>query len=108
MYASMNIEISAMQAAADEVSEFLKVLSNRHRLLILCQLVEGERTVGELARLLGLRASNVSQHLALMRRDRLVVGRRDGHAVWYRIDSQPARNVLEVLYRTFCVPPGPS
>ncbi len=95
-----------MQAAADEVSELLKAMANRHRLLILCQLAEGEKTVGELAEFLGLRDSTVSQHLSVLRKDRLVAGRREAQTIWYRLESTPARNVLEVLYRSFCTSPG--
>jgi DNA-binding transcriptional ArsR family regulator len=99
----MKIEIARMQADADAASDLLKALANRHRLLILCQLIERERSVGELAELLGVRNSTASQHLALMRRDGLVVARRDGHTIWYSISSAPARALLETLYRIYCV-----
>ncbi|WP_425340512.1 ArsR/SmtB family transcription factor [Ciceribacter sichuanensis] len=91
-----------MQVAADDASELLKALANRHRLLILCQLVEGERSVGQLAEFLGIRDSTVSQHLALLRRDKIIAGRRDGQTIWYRIESEPARNVITALYGTYC------
>lgn len=91
-----------MQSAAGEASELLKALSSPHRLLILCQLIEGERSVGQLAEFLGIRASTVSQHLAVLRRDRIVAARRDGQTIWYRIESAPARRVLTVLYDSFC------
>jgi DNA-binding transcriptional ArsR family regulator len=100
----MKIDINTMQAAADRASELLKSLANRHRLLIICQLIDGERSVGELADFLGVRDSTVSQHLALMRRDGLVTARRDGQTIWYSIDSEPARHVLETLYRIYCAP----
>ena len=80
-------------------SDLLKALANRHRLLILCQLIEKERSVGELAEFLGIRDSTVSQHLALLRQDGLVAARRDGQTIWYSIGSAPARAVLETLYR---------
>ena len=98
------IDPKDMLAAADEASEFLKLLGNRHRLLILCQLVGGEKSVGQLAGLLGLRDSTVSQHLALMRRDRIITGRRDGQTIWYRIESAIAREVVSVLYAQYCAP----
>ncbi|MFC3163168.1 ArsR/SmtB family transcription factor [Ciceribacter thiooxidans] len=91
-----------MQNAADDASELLKALANRHRLLILCQLIDGERSVGQLAEFLGIRDSTVSQHLALLRRDRIISGRRDGQTIWYRIESEPARNVIGALYNTYC------
>jgi DNA-binding transcriptional ArsR family regulator len=100
-----------MQAAADEASELLKALANRHRLMIICQLIDGERSVGELASFLGIRDSTVSQHLALLRRDGLVAARRDAQTIWYSISSGPARELVQTLYRLYCVPKaacGPS
>lgn len=91
-----------MQNAADEASDLLKAMSNRHRLLILCRLVDGEHSVGQLAEFLGIRDSTVSQHLALLRRDRLIAGRRDGQTIWYRIESEPALEVVRALYKSFC------
>lgn len=93
-----------MNAAAEQASELLKSLANRHRLMIVCQLIEQERSVGDLAEFLSLRDSTVSQHLALLRKDGLVTARRDGQTVWYSISSAPARQVLETLYRLFCGP----
>lgn len=93
-----------MQAAADEASNLLKALSNRHRLLIVCQLIEKERSVGELATLLDIRDSTVSQHLALLRKDGVVTARRDGQTIWYSIGSEPARELVSTLYRVFCAP----
>ena len=58
--------------------------------------------MGDLAELLGVRESTASQHLALLRRDGLVAGRRDGQTVWYSITSEPARRVLETVYAFFC------
>ncbi len=98
----MKVDAARLQASADRASEFLKSLANGHRLMILCQLLDGERSVGDLARLLGVRASIVSQHLALLRKDGLVTARRDGQTHWYAISSQPARRVLESLYDSFC------
>ncbi len=98
----MQINPDQMMAAADRASELLKSLGNRHRLLILCQLTEAERSVGELATFLGLRDSTVSQHLSLLRKDGLVQARRDGQTIWYSIVSPPARRVLETLFEIFC------
>ena len=94
-----------MEAAADQASELLKALSNRHRLLIICQLIDGERSVGELAQFLDLRDSTVSQHLALLRKDGLVSARREAQTIYYSIESDPAREVLKTLYQVFCKPP---
>ena len=91
-----------MKAGADMASELLKSLSNRYRLLILCRLADGERSVGQLAEFLGIRDSTVSQHLALLRRDKIIAARRDGQTIWYRIESAPARDVINTLYSSFC------
>ncbi len=93
------MNLDDMNRAADEASELLKALSNRHRLIIVCQLIERERSVGELAAVLGVRDSTVSQHLALLRREGLVTARRDGQTIWYRIGSQPVRELVTTLYR---------
>jgi len=100
----MKVEAEIMEKAADEASELLKALSNRHRLLIICQLIDSERSVGELAAFLGLRDSTVSQHLALLRKDSLVAARRDGQTIYYSIASDPAREVLKALYQVYCAP----
>jgi DNA-binding transcriptional ArsR family regulator len=102
----MNIQPEAMAAASGKASDLVKALGNPHRLMILCQLVEQERSVGQLAAMIGLRGSTLSQHLALLRREGLVQPRRDGQTIWYSLASQPAREVLETLYRLFCVPPA--
>jgi DNA-binding transcriptional ArsR family regulator len=100
----MKIKVNGMLAAADEASGLLKALSNRHRLIIVCQLTEKERSVGELAALLQIRDSTVSQHLALLRKDGLVTARRDGQTIWYSIGSRPARELVHTLYRVYCAP----
>lgn len=93
-----------MERAADQASDLLKALSNRHRLLIICQLIDGEHAVGELAEFLNLRDSTVSQHLALLRKDGLVTARRDAQTIYYSIASEPAREILKTLYQVFCTP----
>jgi DNA-binding transcriptional ArsR family regulator len=100
----MKMNIDIMEAAADRASDLLKALANRHRLLILCQLIDGERSVGSLAEFLDLRDSTVSQHLALLRKDGLVSARRDAQTIYYSIASDPAREILTTLYRVYCTP----
>lgn len=90
--------------AADKASEFLKAIANNHRLMILCRLHGGEKSVGQLAELIGLRDSTVSQHLALLRRDGIIAGRRDGQTIWYRVESDIAQQVMAVLCTHFQVP----
>jgi DNA-binding transcriptional ArsR family regulator len=101
----MKIDSKVMEAAADQASDLLKALSNRHRLLIICQLIDGERSVGDLAEFLKLRDSTVSQHLALLRKDGLVSARRDAQTIYYSIESDPARELLKTLYQVYCAPP---
>lgn len=88
---------------AREASDLLKALSHETRLLILCNLHEGEKTVGELEETLGLQQAVVSQQLARLRADDLVMTRREGRQVFYRIADPNVRLVVDALYRGFCV-----
>jgi len=104
----MKVKIKDMLVAADEASVLLKALANRHRLIIICQLIEKDRSVGELAAMLKIRDSTVSQHLALLRKDGLVTARRDGQTIWYSVGSPQARELVQTLYRVYCGPaPAP-
>ncbi|WP_196258419.1 ArsR/SmtB family transcription factor [Pelagibacterium limicola] len=96
------VNADTMRAAAEEACELLKAMSNQHRLLILCQLTDGEKSVGQLAEFLGIRDSTVSQHLSLLRRDGIVAGRRDGQTIWYRIENDVVLRVVNVLYHSLC------
>ena len=98
----MNINPSHMKRAAAEACDLLKAIANPHRLIILCQLVDGEKSVGQLAEFLGIRDSTVSQNLALMRRSGMVEARRDAQTMWYSIKSPEVRMMLETLYSIYC------
>ena len=100
----MNINVGYMLETAGEACALLKAIANPHRLMILCQLVEGEKSVGELASCVGIRPSSVSQNLALMRAGGLVASRRDGQTMWYAIKSPEARTLLETIYTIYCAP----
>jgi DNA-binding transcriptional ArsR family regulator len=100
----MKIDAETMQNAAGAASALLKALANPHRLMIVCQLIDGPRSVGQLAEFLGIRDSTVSQHLGLMRRDNLVSPTRDGQTIRYAINSIEARAVLETLFALYCAP----
>lgn len=91
-----------MNSAADMVCELMALLSNRSRLIVLCLLAEGEKSVGELADALGVRETAVSQQLAILRRERIVTPRRDGRTIFYSIASRDVADVLEFLYSKFC------
>jgi len=95
-------DVAELIANAEKAADYLKVLSNEGRLLILCHLVEGERSVTELERLLAVRQPTVSQMLARLRLEGLVETRRDGKAIFYRLTDDRARRLLEVIYDMFC------
>lgn len=83
-------------------SDFLKALAHESRLLILCILAEGEKSVTELEALLALRQPTVSQQLARLRMDKLVITRREGKTVYYRLANDDARRIIEAVYDVFC------
>ena len=96
----MNIDV--LRSSADEVSRLMKALSNPDRLLLLCQLAQGEKRVGELEELLGIVQPTLSQQLGVLRDEGLVATRREGKNIHYRIDSPQALAVMTVLYEQFC------
>lgn len=96
------IDPEAMRRHAGEASRLLKALGNEKRLQLLCLLVDGERSVGELNSRLDLSQSALSQHLALLRADGLVAARREAQAVYYSLVPGPARRVLETLHGIYC------
>ncbi len=92
-----------MEKRADEVSALMRSLSNRTRLLTLCQLVEGEKSVGELSDALGLAQPAMSQQLAVLRADALVATRRAGQTVYYSLPRGKLRGLMQFLYKNYCV-----
>lgn len=100
------IELADIQRNAKAASRLLKALANEHRLLILCQLVGRERSVGELVRAVGLSQSALSQHLARLRRDGMVRTRREAQTIWYSIASPEVTAVLGTLYDLYCSAPS--
>ena len=86
-------------------SRFLKALSNETRLLLLCLLAEGEKSVSELERALGLRQPAISQQLARLRAERLVTQRRQGKSIYYSLASEEARRAIALLHELFRAPP---
>lgn len=91
-----------MSAHAAAASRLLKALANEKRLMILCMLVEGERNVGEINARLDLSQSALSQHLAVLREDGLVLTRRDGQSVYYSLPKGSARRIVETLHGLYC------
>ena len=96
------MNLKQMREAAPKVSELMKVLSNEHRLMILCQLAEGEKSVGELAELLSVRQAALSQQLALLRKDGMVQTRRQAQNVFYSLAREDVRSLMGFLYETYC------
>ncbi len=96
--------VSVMSRNAGAASSYLKALSNQTRLLILCHLIPGERSVTELEHLLQTRQATVSQHLARLKLDGLVKVRRKVKAAYYSIADPDALDLMAVLYRKFCAP----
>ncbi len=96
--------LSEMEDGAERAAEFLKALSNRHRLIVLCLLAERERTVSELEDILMIRQPTLSQQLARLRAESLVETRREGKHIFYRLASDETREVIELLYGMFCAP----
>lgn len=103
----MKIEPKRMRSAADRASGLFAVLSNPRRLMILCRLVDGEASVGDLAAFCRSSQSAVSQQLALLRSNGLVERRREAQTIFYRLASAPARAVMEAAYEAFCKPARP-
>ncbi|MBJ6371414.1 ArsR/SmtB family transcription factor [Sedimentitalea arenosa] len=95
-------ELDAMVENATTASNFLKAISHEGRLMILCHLVTGEKSVTELEELLSARQAAVSQQLSRLRLEGLVVPRRDGKAIYYRLADDRPRRILEVVYELFC------
>ncbi|XDA97079.1 metalloregulator ArsR/SmtB family transcription factor [Sulfitobacter sp. LCG007] len=95
-------ELDRMVSNAKTASDFLKAISHESRLLILCHLVSGEKSVTELERLLSARQAAVSQQLSRLRLEGLVTPRREGKTIYYRLTDDRSRKILEVVYELFC------
>ncbi len=95
-------EMDDMMENARQATNFLKALSHEGRLMILCHLASGEKSVTELEELLSARQAAVSQQLARLRLEGLVRQRRDGKAIYYRLSDDRAKRIIEVVYDMFC------
>ncbi|MDE2360309.1 MAG: winged helix-turn-helix transcriptional regulator [Betaproteobacteria bacterium] len=96
--------LAELERNARRAAKLLKAMSNPARLVILCQLADGERSVGELERVVGLSQSGISQHLALLRREGVVSSRRIRQTVLYSLASRDVITVMGTLYSVFCQP----
>jgi ArsR family transcriptional regulator len=98
------MNIQRMQSNAGKAAVFLRTLGNAQRLRILCELIEGERSVGELEDAVGLSQSALSQHLARLRRERLVATRREGQSIHYRLADPAVTKAMTLLHELYCTP----
>jgi DNA-binding transcriptional ArsR family regulator len=96
------MDIRRIEENARRASTLLKSMSNQHRLMILCQLVPGEKCVGDLEKIIGLSQSALSQHLARLRRDGLVSTRRSAQTIFYSLAGEEASSVIETIYSLYC------
>ncbi len=101
----VTFELSDMRLAAGRACNLMRVLSNPDRLMILCQLSQGEKRVGELEALLGIVQPTLSQQLTVLREEQLVSTRRDGKNIYYSINSPQALALIQTLYEQFCSDP---
>jgi DNA-binding transcriptional ArsR family regulator len=96
------LDLEKMKTSAAQACRLMKVLSNPDRLMLLCQLSQGEKRVGELEEILGIAQPTLSQQLTVLREEELVTTRRDGKRIYYQIASPQAMAVMQVLYTQFC------
>lgn len=95
-------KIKDLESNAGRAADLLASMSNKHRLMILCRLVEGEMQAGALAEHSGLSQSALSQHLAKLRDAGIVSTRREAQMIYYRLSSPEAASVLRTLYQIYC------
>lgn len=95
-------EVARLRGSAVQVTDLLKAMANPSRLMILCQLAEGEKSVGEMESVVGLSQSGLSQHLAVLRRKRIVATRREAQSIYYSLASKEVEEIMASLYRIFC------
>ena len=98
----ININLKKMQASADDACRLMKVLSNRDRMMLLCQIGQGEKCVSELEDCLDIHQPTLSQQLTVLRNEELVQTRRDGKQLYYSLSNRIALEVMNVLYQNYC------
>ena len=96
------MDLAALERTSQQATELLAAMANEKRLMILCRLLRGEKSVKELAAELGARQSTISQHLAILRKDRLVTTRRVAQSQYYSLAGRHARAILRALYGLYC------
>ena len=96
------IDPVSMASAASKASELMKTLGHKDRLMVLCHLISGEKSVGQLADLLDIPQSPLSQHLARMRNEQLVTTRREAQTIYYSIASTEAARMVQLMHELYC------
>ena len=104
MFDLTRFDVSQFEASAAQAAKLLRALANERRLMILCQLADGERSVGQIQPLVGLSQSALSQHLAVLREEGVLASRREAQTIWYRIADPAALKVVGTLAEIFCPP----
>jgi ArsR family transcriptional regulator len=102
MMPELAIDIETLKSSAQEACQLMKVLANQDRLLLLCQISQGEKCVSDLEEALDIHQPTLSQQLTVLRDEGLVTTRREGKYIYYSIANPAVMEVLEVLYRNFC------
>lgn len=102
----LQLSVSAMRIAAGETVAVLRALSNEDRLLLLCQMSQGEYSVGELEALLDIRQPTLSQQLSVLRAEGLVNTRRDGKRIYYQVADSKVVTILQMLHQLYCPNPA--
>lgn len=98
------MDIQGLTTKSEEASQLLLLLANPHRLRILCELLEGERSVSSLEAVIGISQSALSQHLARLREAQVVTTRREAQSIYYSLTDKRAERLIEVLAELFCKP----
>ena len=96
------VEVARLRGSAVRATDLLKAMANPSRLMILCQLAEGEKSVGEMESVIGLSQSGLSQPLAVLRRKGIVSTRREAQTIFYSLASKEVEEIMAALYRVFC------
>lgn len=102
------VDFTELRSAAAQASGLLRLLANEDRLMLLCQLTQGEKNVSTLESLTGIRQPTLSQQLGVLRQEHVVETRRDGKQIFYRLSNEEVQAILLTLYRVFCPVPGVS
>lgn len=96
------IDGAGLRRNAEQASQLLKCVANPHRLIILCTLIDGELSVGELNNRMDVTQSTLSQHLAILRRSGLVRTRREGQTIYYSLQDREVQSLMGYLYNIYC------